>query len=506
MPPRSRTTLLLHSVAPDLNPPDAPAEAWNSANNVIFRNGETIPVATGLPAFTGGLTTALALIYTEINASPYWVYAGKDGVFATDGSAHFDITPASWNGTIAARTVWTACVLGGLVVINRSDDDPVWWSGDPASACTKLPGWIVGARCIAMRAHKNFLFAIGRLDVDASLVSWSDAAEAGTIPATWVPAADNLAGDVVLMAGVDPCIDGLTLRDSFIIYKGQSIWSLDFTGDPSTVFASRKMFDNTGLASTNAVAGDHTRHLYIDTSGDVFETNGVEAASVLDGRAKSTFYTDLDEFSQGKCSSAMLVRENSIVLAYPRTGDGVAMRAVSIDLSSGDIGFHDVDRVKCMATGRFIQAPGSGDWDDDPDAWKTDKSAWNEAFSGATKDDVISGGDGGFTLLGAGDTLAMFAQKMGMAFGNPDRRKLVSRLWPKVTGTEGRPISLRVGGQETPGGPVSWNASQIYLVGQDAPIDVMVTGRYLAIELDADPGDPFRVSSFDVTYVETGRW
>jgi hypothetical protein len=357
-----------------------------------------------------------------------------------------------------------------------------------------------------MRSHKNFLFAIGRLDIDASLVSWSDAAEAGTIPATWAPAADNLAGDVVLMAGVDPCLDGLTLRDSFVVYKGGSIWALDFTGEPRVVFAARKMFDHTGLASTNALAGDQTRHLYIDASGDVMETDGTGAGSVLDGRAQRTFYLDLAEFPQGKCAAASLQREKSILLAYPREGDANAMRAIAIDLSSGDIGFRDMDRVECMAAGRYIQAPGSGDWDDDAAAWKTDKSAWNEAFSGATKDDVVAGGDAGFTLLGAGDTMDCFAQKLGLAFGNPDRRKLVSRMWPKITGTEGRPVSLRVGGQETPDGPVSWAAAQNYLVGQDAPLDVMVTGRYLAIEMDAAPGDPFRISSFDVTYVETGRW
>ena len=207
----ARASLPLRSVTPDLIPQDAPQDAWNMARNVLFRNGESVAAGNDLPVFPFASTNPETMVYVEPFDTGYWVYASEDGVFATDGSVEYDITPTLWTG-FTSGTVWTSCVINGLAVVNASTSAPVWWDGNPANPCTILPDWEVGGRCLCMRAHKAFLFAIGYISDNGARVKWSDAAEPGTVPQVWTPAADNLAGFVDLAPLFTDCLDGAALQ------------------------------------------------------------------------------------------------------------------------------------------------------------------------------------------------------------------------------------------------------------------------------------------------------
>ena len=221
-----RASIHLASQVPDLLPADAPADAWNSVQNISFSDGFSSRSSADVPIFDGYLDLPRTLIYTVVNTIPFWVYAGDNGIFAYDGTTHFDITPVGW--TIPEASLWTATSIGGLVVINCSSKDPYWWDGNVLNPCTVLPDWPVGGRCYAMRVHKNFLFAIGLYSASPARVMWSAASELGQIPQSWTPDPSNLAGDVDLDPAYSPALDGMTLRDSFLIYKGQSIFSFNF--------------------------------------------------------------------------------------------------------------------------------------------------------------------------------------------------------------------------------------------------------------------------------------
>lgn len=307
-----RETITLSGAAPDPFPQDAPAAAWNSVENVFFRNGESIRAGGDLAVFPAEAAPPLTLQYTELFGTPYWIYATAAGVFVTDGVTRSDITPSGWSAPVADE-VFTSCVIGGLVVVNGSARDPVWWPGLASTPCEPLPGWPSGGRCLAMRTHKSFLFAVGRLDFSPNFIAWSSAADPGAVPDEWTPSASNLAGFLTLSPGVDPCLEARTLRDSLLVYKGESVWSLDFVADTSVVFQARKLFSHTGIAGTKAIAGDHQRHVYIDRMGDIFATDGTMAQSILDGLAQRFFYAELAERPQGRLIGATLADRKSVV-------------------------------------------------------------------------------------------------------------------------------------------------------------------------------------------------
>lgn len=509
----TRQTIELRSIAPDLMPADAPANVWNDAANVFFRNGESVrsrgDKATILPSIE-----PLTCVYVEPFDTGFWVYAGMEGVFASDGGTEYDITPEGW--APASGSVWTSDVINGLAVINCSSADPVYWPGEITSVCEPLPGWPSNGRCLCMRAHKNFLFAIGMISEGAQRVRWSDAAEAGIIPQEWEPAAENLAGFVDLAPLSSPCVEGATLRDSFLVYKRKSIWSFDFVGG-NAVFNVRKLFAERGCADTNALtSGPDDVHLFVGADGDCYLTDGAQVRSVLDGRAQRYFYADFTGAAGLVFSAVTLHREKLGFLIYPAAGESIGTRALVYDFSSGDLGIRDMPGVTCAGDGQELQDVSlKNTWDGSPGAWNAATWAWNTLLTAQSVEDCVIGGAFGFRVLeGAvrpgdlvGDPVVARLEKTGLSFGDAQRRKQIKAVWPKVVGTEGETLTFRLGGQERAGGPVSWADPVDLVIGAEfPPVESFVQGRFMAIEVTSAGGDAWRLGTIDVEFRGVGQW
>jgi hypothetical protein len=504
-----RETFKFNSIAPDLIPQDAPAEVWNSGVNVAFHNGETRRVPGDLPTLPGAQLNPRAMIYS----GRYWVYCTNTGIYAHDGAVEYDITPAGgWTGDEFA--LFTACGLSGIVYINASDRDPVYWAGDILSPCALLPDWPADGRCNALRAHKSFLFAIGFISEGGQRVRWSSAVEPGGVPQFWTPAPDNLAGSLDLNPLFSPALDGVTLRDSFLIYKGESIWTFDFVGG-NAVFQARKLFAEAGLVNVNAVcAGVDDRHIFVGSDGDVYQTDGVQVVSILDGRAGRTFYEDFTENKAGLYSAVTLARQKQALIAYPQAGETLGTRGLIFDFTSNAIGFRDMPNVTCAGEGALLSDVSSiNSWDGDPEAWDTDPSRWTFAVPAASLDDVIVGGGTGFACITDANTkdflggeVVASVEKGGIAFGDPQRRKLVKAIWPKFDGAEGDVIIFRLGGQEITGGAITLSAPVPFVIGQNGPVETFAQGRYLFMQIESTGGSPWALGSMDIVYRQTGAW
>ena len=512
-----RATISLQSVAPDLIPQDAPPDVWNYANNVVFKNGESSRVAGDAPTLPGATVGAgnppRTIVFLGVVNSGYWVYATATGIFAHDGTTETEITPAAgW--TISAGSTVTSCVMNGLVFINSSDRDPVFWTGDTADLCAPLPDWPIDGRTTALRSHKGFLFAIGFISEGKQRVRWSDVAEVGEVPQSWTPAADNLAGFVDLAPLSSGCLEGHALRDSFLVYKGEGIWSFDFVGG-NAVFAVRSLFHEHGIVNTNALtAGIDDVHLFVGSEGDIFITDGVSVKSVLDGRAQRTFAQDFTTNNASVFAALTLAREKQGAILFPTGGALSCDRALVYDFVSGSIAFRDMPMVYCAAEGRSLQATTDlNDWDGDDEGWDTDQFSWSYGVPASSLDDALIGGEFGFAIVsnrGTNDFITGPVEavigKAGLSFGNPQTRKTLARVWPKVTGETGQILNFRMGGQEITGGPVALGPILPFVIGSNAPLDTFVQGRFVSMEISSRGGGAWSIGTIDVEIREAGKW
>jgi len=507
----TRTRLQLHSVAPDLLPGDVGNETWNVARNVVFKNNETMRVAGDSPTLPGMPTPIEVMLYTEAYGAGYWICANKTGIWAHDGTTNHNITPTGWNPSAVAT--YTGCIINGLAVINAGNV-PVWWNGLTASKMTPLPDWPSGRTCKAIRAHKNFLFAIGILETGGNECLWSDAAGPGQIPQYWTPTNENLAGSVNLAPLFETCLDALSLRDELLIYKKGSIWAASLCGG-NAVFAFRVVFSETGLAATNAVcASFDDRHLFVASMGDVVVTDGVNIQSVLEGRAQRVFQDDYSSAINPRVLAASLDRQKLGMVIYPSASNAVPVQALLYDFTSGDISFRDMPPSLCAASGALLKDVGNvNTWDGDNAVWNSDGTAWNEQVSGKTNDDVFVGGSSGAYCISdqtvsafwAGEVQAVL-QKVAFQFGDGATRFLVKQAWPNVTGTAGESLQFRFYGQEIMGGPLDVSEPLDFIIGQAQPLHLFMQGRYLGFEVVSQGGDPWRFGSMDLVLSEIGQW
>jgi hypothetical protein len=506
-----RASINLASLAPDLIPQDAPQDVWNTGNNVFFRNGETVRVAGDLPTLPGASTPIKTIVYMEVIGAGFWLYCTNTGVYVHDGTTETDVTPiGGWAGLDTAT--FTSCVLNGIGYINASDRDPCYWAGDPVQVAQPLPDWPTDGRCLALRAHKNFLFGVGFISEGTQRVRWSDSAAAGEVPGVWTPGSDNLAGFADLAPLSSPCLDGETLRDSFLVYKGESVWAFDFIGG-NFAFQLRQLFSEAGIAATNAVTqGIDDVHLFAGTDGDVYLTDGASVRSILDGRARRTFAAEVSPDSDAIWLSATLAYENSAIIGYPTPGNVGANRALIYDFISGAIGFRDMPDAFCAAEGRQLLDVGdSNTWDADTQVWDSDVTVWDELLSAQSLDDVLIGGAFGAAVVGRGQAfltgeIAASVAKSGLAFGDAQTRKMIGRVWPKIIGQNGQQLTFRIGGQEATNGPVTLAPVQTFEIGSSQSIDVFVQGRFMSIDVTSSGGEQWRMGSLDVEFRGVGAW
>ena len=508
-----RIVVPLFDSAPDVIPEDASAGIWTRANGVQFRAGMAERVAPAVHFHATGEPAGPYLAIMSIgNAAGeyYWLVVTQAGIWATNGATWSNVTPASgWAAT--AQSIITVHGFNGVAIINDSIGGPFYWDVNPANKALRLPGWPTGWRVVAMRSHSAFLFGIGRLDMGGvQRVVWSDAAEAGTLPGTWQPAADNLAGWVDLLPAVSPCVDAISIGNELLVFKGESVHAFTFVGGLA-VFDAKLRFASVGLGSVGGFCkGPKERFLFAGSHGDVMISDGVSYDSILSGKAQRTYYDALVANGvKGLIQGATLARLGLSVMAFAERGGSAMTQALIFDWATGAVSFRGLPPSRSIAEGRALQDVTRNSWANLGGTWNAAGRPWNAALSAATGDDVMVGGSGLWLISdqqGSGTAEPVYLLKESAPLGSEESNKLVRHVFPKIRGSG--EVSLRIGTSDEAQGPIRWTAPQRFPIGQGAKVDVLAQGRFISIEVQSIAGEDaaFSVGSIAVEAVETGRW
>lgn len=510
-----RARVQMVDAAPDVIAPDLGPTFWSDAGNIYFRNGETRRVPGDRVIFGTPSTEPQAMVfYTSADGTPLWVYAGTGGVFVWDGFTHRNITPTGY-GAPLANASWTLEAWNGLVVLNHSGSGAWVWYGNPAARAVDLPDWGDGWRCYAIRGFREFLFAIGMLDIGGGQrVRWSDAAEPGTAPASWTPLPENFAGFFDLMPSTSAVFDGVQVRDSFLCLKGESVHQISYVGGAS-VMAQRELFRGIGIIGPNAWAkGPLDQIAFLSSRGDVQITDGVGHRSVTDGKSRRTIAEQISVTAELYCCGGTLGREDVSVIGFPTAGKVASDRGIVIDWASGAVGFRQLADVNAFAAGSLMDSEvgARNSWDGDADSWAADISAWNFQLQSGTLSDLMQARAAGITVLDrdatviGSDPIAAQVTRLGLDFGDAQRRKSIGRVWLRLRGYDGQVLTVRVGSQETADGPVTWGAPGDWVVGQTDHIDGFLQGRFMAVEISSTGGQSWALGSVEFDIRPAGGW
>lgn len=500
-----------YGVVQDLTAADAPEGAWSDVGNFQFQEGASLRVGGYAPYADPISVSPLFAFHTTDQSTDYWIYCGQNTVYVTDGTNHYNITPSA-GLNVAPAGSWTACSLNGIPVLCNGVNKPFYWDLNTANPCVNLPGWPGTATCRAIASHKFHLIA---LDITYSstryqdTIWWSNAAEPGTLPTTWTPAADNDAGDMILADTPGANLFALSLRDTLIVYKENSTYALQYVGG-AFVYTQRKVFLTQGIFAKNCAVEIEGEH-WVFTGTDVIRHNGQQSASVVQDKVKNTLIDSVDTTYKDYCCVAAIHSQSQVWVCIPTQGNSSLNKAYVINTKTNDVGVRELPDVLYVGRGLVDTDLYSTQWSTDSQAWELDLTFWNQQTFNPTADSLLMCAYDSQDLWAVdtsdendGSPVGAYVERESLPISDGVNNKLITRIIPDIRGFDGDVVYVKVGGQCFFGDDISWSAAEPYTIGSSHFVDVETEGRYLSVRFEASTRRKWSIHGYRIQAVDTG--
>ena len=536
-------------------PPDALTDGINyrlSANKLQSVGG-TRPAAPEFGDQIGHITQS-----TDFSGNSSWVIAGESMIKVYDGNSYTDIGTAvrSIDPRFANLdpTKWSSCQVGQVVFMNHPQLYPIYWVNDGSNSnAAPLPWHITeeswddkGNSCRILRAHQNFLFALGAQegpDEYRDKVLWSHPSDPNGIPFSWRPTSeqpDSIAGWVSLGRG-GSIVGGDSLRDSMVVYSEGAINNFDFTGG-ALGWRRRSVSSEAGLASKEALVEVQGTHFFV-SPGDIMTFDGNSLGSIMHNRLRKRLASRMNVSKLSNSWAAHNPTFTEIWFGIPESGDDHPTVAYAYNYRDNNWSIRDLERPFRHACFGVTPRKSKATWSSFDKTYDEVREAW--AMSGDAPFDASLLGVTGkevheidvlnetfsddFTSLDGKvwDTIASswattsvnwddvdprlsynraptIIRRTDLPIGGHEANTTITRIYPLVEGTA--PIQIRVGSQQQAGGPIKWAGDyRTFLPGRDRKIDVRTTGEVHAYEIKSEGGSFFNLTGMDIEFSPAGR-
>lgn len=504
-------------VIKDLSVHELPISAWSDAMNIRFLDGYAYQFLGHNTVYGTPPDTPQYVMPVNVAGVRYWLYASatKQYVVAnTAGAAVYtDVTHATPRAGVVNQ--WSGFVFGGIPVLNVGDIArvPMYWDQNLANNFVDLTAWPANTYCKVLRQYKNFMVALNVTKAGVNypfMVKWSSPAVPGALPSTWDETdATNDAGEFDLAEGQDPIIDGLGLKESFIIYKETSTHRIDYIGG-TFIFGNKKVFGMSGILNRNCAVDLDAFH-FVVTGSDILVHDGYNATSILDKKARRFFFQNIDVTNKGKVFCFRNTFLNEVFVAYPAIGSSSCDRALVYNYVDKTVSFRSLPSVNHAADGPVDNTLG-GAWDADNDPWDSDLSAWDGPdFTPDTVRVMMASALQKLYMLDAsasfdGVAPVAYLERQGLDFGAPEQRKLISGVRLRITGNVGETVIVKIGAADDPYLPPTYAPAMTHTIGSTIQCDCFVDGRYIAVRVETGTAYQWRLDSYSIDVKSSGAW
>lgn len=449
-----------------------PPEAWTDALNVRFvdkraqkfgGDAQVMGTPSGPPGFVMAVDNA---------GDVFWIYAEAVGtgskVYAYNSGTHNDISQIGGYDVSRYRD-WNGDVFQGIPILNYGAGVPQYWATPNVSTdLDDIPAWPAATTAKILRAFGSYLVGLNITDGTGThphRAMWSDGAAPGELPQSWDVTDPAFDADHRDLSDVNSgaILDGIALRDFFIIGKNESMWIMRYIGG-TLIHSIKPAMKSSGIMTSRCMMPVNIGKSKLETafvmSGDDLGTfDGQDFLSVVEDRDRKFLSRDIDP----------IYFENSFVLdnraedeawfCYPENGEEDPSMACVWNYKENTITFREF-RGTSAANGPVESATGS--------TWATVVGSWTDQgpakWQEATRKKVVVSFPGETKLLQLeaadnfdGTSFSCVLERVGLAVtgvdreGNPivnyNTRKILHRVWPKIIGG---PVLIQVGGADTP--------------------------------------------------------
>lgn len=494
-----------------------PPEAWSDANNFRFYNKNAVKTkgysqALGTPSVAPGFG-----INIPSPTQNYWIYCSKTKAYVYEGGVHTNITRQTASVDVDYAAVeyreWQGGILGGIPILNNGVDIPQFWASlSSATKLANLTNWPSTLRAKIVRPFGTFLVALNINDNSTlypHMFWWSHPADPGSIPSSWdyTDASKDAGRKELTDVEGGQILDALMLRNQLIVYKESSTHYIRFIGGQEKM-ANDLLFLSSGILAPRCVTLiDKGRKHFVATADDLVWHNGQEIQSVLDMKMRDFLRNDIDQTNYLNAFCFHNPAYQEAWFCYPSAGETMPDKAIVWNYSQNTLQVRDF--VGIFANPGTLQTTSGTAWSALTTTWSTVTAPWasegkRQVLVFSPDDTKIFKNDDTETFDGTNPIC--FLERTGLAVIGKDRqgqpkvnfsnRKLIKRIWPKISGTA--QWSIRVGAQEDRNGTVTWEAAQSFNPATQKFLDFTANGRLLCVRFESSDGLPGQLEGYDL--------
>lgn len=505
-----------YGVIADTKPHLIPPEAWSDANNVRFsRNGPRRTAGDAQIFGTLEGTNQEFIFNVPGLGTSYWIYTTLEKAYVYEAGIHTEITRISGDYNAAAGRNWQGTILGGIPLINNGVDVPQYWPTlSPAAELEDITDFPANTTANVLKAFGQYLVMMDVTDNAtrfSQMVWWSHKADPGTLPASWDytdPTVDAGRTQLTDVKG-GAILDALLLADELIIYKEYSIHALRIVGG-NDIMLPRLLISTLGALAPKCMCSydKGTRHFVVGADDIISHSGTREVQPLVDDKVRNRIFSDIDptNYLNSYCFENPLTKECWFV--YPQSGSEFPDRAAIWSYQYNHWTFRNFQAVS-IDFGAVSDAP-TGTWDSNAQMWDSSTNPWSNQSRTVgvfidRANSVANQLDKDFAFNND-PTPRAYVERLGIAFDGKSKdgvpkasyssQKLLTRVWPKVSGTA--ILDVTVGSQEFVDGPVTWAPTQQFDSTTQKYLDWTVAGRLLAIRYESTLNEPWQLEGHDL--------
>lgn len=499
----------------DPNPSDLPLNVWSFGNNVKFRNGKAMMVDGYSAVYDVPPEETLSVLPYLFQNTPYWFSGSSTKIHQTSGAGGWlDFSRTVGGPYSASKTKnWNGGFLSGVAILNNEVDVPQALL-PTANNFTDLPNWPASYRAKIVRPFKNYLIAMN-LTVDSVLyptvVKWSSPADPGEVPFTWdVTDPTNDAGENPLADTAGAIVDGKKLRDAFIVYKEDSVYSMRYIGG-TYVFQFQQLFDDIGMLAPNCAAEFDGKHFVVGR-GDVYVHNGVQKSSVIDGQMKDFLFQSIKSQSIQSTFVVPDYANTEMWICFAQSSDasdeGYCDKAIIWNWKENKWSIRDIPNVIAASSG-IVDPQEPEYWDSDSNPWDSDATVWGSQTYNPSKMKVVLASNANNRLYVVGESRSFAGapftsnlEKTDIYLDDDHKVKVVHSVTPHLSGSAGV-AKFWVGTSMLQDSPVEWDGPYNFTIGTDYKIDCRKLGRYVGIRFEITSDKDWVLNGYTLEFTPT---
>jgi len=506
-----------------------PQNAWSDGNNVRAWQGSIEKIKGYAEVMASCPVAPYHITFVQSGSDKYFIAGGLAKIYVHDGSSWTNITRQTTGSDVdysaTAAGGWTSTLIGGVLVMTNGVDDPQFWalsSGVPSTATKMddLSNWPGSTECKSLRAFRSFLIALNVTESSVNyprLVKWSTEAATQTVPSSWDDTlATNDAGEIELSMATAPIVEGLPLRDTFMIYTEQETFSMTFVGTPF-IFSFRMLSPSVGAMAKNCIAEFDGGHFIFGRS-DFYLNSGDRITPLLPTKMRDYVFGFMDGEQTEKSFVVADAGRTEIWACFvsANSANDQVDKAVIWNYANNTFTIRDLPELAHIGVGVIDNPNSFAAWSAASVSWASAEGHWAQTYD--KYQDVLVFASPTNTKLYRdrsgntedGTNMTSYIERTGLSLtaqGTPDQTtvKRIKAIWPKMTVENEDTVDFYVSSQMSTEEAISWKGPFSFNPDSQSKVSCRSAGKLYGIKIESTGDTSWRLTGLEFELEDAGR-